>query len=181
MSEFKSFGKNSIIDRPLTIRGAKYISIGKNVLIGRRVVLTAFDAYLNKKFTPEIIISDDVEIGDDSHITCLNNIYIGKGVLTGKKILITDNAHGLFIESDLAIEPKNRIPVSKGAVVIEDYVWIGEKASIMPGVTVGRGAIIGANAVVTKNIPPYSIAAGCPATIVKQLSKHDCCHSVKKK
>lgn len=60
------------------------------------------------------------------------------------------------------------IPIySKGAIVIGDNVWIGEKAAILAGVTIGEGAIIGANAVVTKNIPPYSIAAGIPARIIK--------------
>lgn len=168
-AEFKSFGNKSVIDRPFTIRGGKFISIGDRVLIGRRVVLTAWDCCSGKKSEPCIIISDDVEIGDESHITCLNKIYIGKGVLTGRKVLITDNSHGAFTKEDLSMDPKLRIPISKGPVIIEDNVWIGEKASIMPGVTIGEGAIIGANSVVTKDVTPYCIAAGCPARVVKRL------------
>ena len=57
----------------------------------------------------------------------------------------------------------------KGPVVIEDNVWIGEKASIMPGVHIGKGAIIAANSVVTHDVPAYAVVAGVPAKIVKQL------------
>ena len=55
----------------------------------------------------------------------------------------------------------------KGPIIIEDDVWIGESAIIMSGVHIGRGAIIGAGAVVTKNIPPYAVAVGVPATVIK--------------
>ena len=57
----------------------------------------------------------------------------------------------------------------KCPVVIEDNVWIGEKASIMPGVHIGKGAIIAANSVVTHDVPAYAVVAGVPAKIVKQL------------
>ena len=62
--------------------------------------------------------------------------------------------------------------VSKGAVVIDDNVWIGDKVSIMPGVHIGEGSIIAANAVVTKNIPPYSIAAGVPAKVIRIVNNN---------
>jgi acetyltransferase-like isoleucine patch superfamily enzyme len=56
---------------------------------------------------------------------------------------------------------------SKGKIIVGDDVWIGTEAFIMPGVNIGRGAIIGARAIVTQNIPPYAIAAGNPATVIK--------------
>ena len=57
----------------------------------------------------------------------------------------------------------------KCPVVIEDNVWIGEKASIMPGVHIGKGAIIAANSVVTHDVPAYAVVAGTPAKVIKQL------------
>lgn len=167
--EFKSCGANTKIDRPLTLRGGKYISIGENVLIGRHIVMAAWNLD-NTGIEPEIIIGDNVELGDHSHITCTNKIVISSGVLTGKRILITDNSHGNVTLEQMQVAPKHRPVVSKGRVFIGENVWIGEKASIMPGVTIGEGAIIGANAVVTSDIPPYSVAVGCPARIVKQLT-----------
>ena len=87
----------------------------------------------------------------------------------GKSVLIIDNAHGASERDLLDISPRKRPLVSKGPVVIEDNVWIGEKASIMPGVRIGRGSIIAANSVITHNIDPYSVVTGSPGKIIKRL------------
>ena len=168
--EFASIGDKVNWYPPVrTLRGGKYISIGNNVNIGKNVTLTAWDKYMSQFFSPEIRIGDNSSIGDDSHITAINKILIGNNVRMGKKILITDNAHGASIHQLLDISPNKRPLYSKGIVVIEDNVWIGEKSSIMPGVHVGHGSIIAANSVVTKDIPPYCVAAGVPAVIVKKM------------
>ena len=69
----------------------------------------------------------------------------------------------------LDIAPDFRPLSSKGPVLIDDNVWIGEKSSIMPGVHIGKGVIVAANSVVTKDVPPYCVVAGIPATIVKVM------------
>lgn len=61
----------------------------------------------------------------------------------------------------------------KGAIIVDDDVWIGESAIIMAGVHIGRGAVIGAGAVVTKDVPPYAVAVGTPAKIVKYRFDHE--------
>lgn len=61
--------------------------------------------------------------------------------------------------------------MSKGPVIIGQNVWVGDKATILPGVTIGDGAVIGANSVVTKDVPPYSIVGGNPAKVLKQLNR----------
>ena len=169
---FKSFGKGSEIKPSfLMLIGPQYISVGQNCYIGSRVQLTAWDSsYIGGRLKPEIIIGDGSAIGDESHVTAINKIVIGKGVLTGKKVLITDNTHGEIIREQMDIAPLKREVVSKGGVIIEDNVWIGEKATIVANVRIGRGAIVAANSVVTKDVPPYSVVAGCPAKVVKQLS-----------
>lgn len=152
-----------------TLRGGKYISIGNKVSIGKNVTLTAWDRYQEQQFTPEITIGNNSSIGDDSHITAINKIWIGNNVRSGKKILITDNAHGASDYSLISIAPNKRPLYSKGPVIIEDNVWIGEKSSIMPGVRIGYGSIIAANSVVTHDVPPYSVVAGIPAKVVKTM------------
>jgi acetyltransferase-like isoleucine patch superfamily enzyme len=169
--EFKSFGKKSRIKLDIHLIGAKYISVGDGVTIGRRVTLTAWDSYHNQTFTPQITIGDGSSIGDESHITAINEIHIGNHVLSGKKILITDNSHGASEFELLETAPNKRPLYSKGVVVIEDNVWIGEKSSIMPGVCIGKGSIIAANSVVTKDVPPYCVVAGVPAKIIKNMSE----------
>lgn len=169
-TEFKQMGYPINWCPPVRLlRGGKYISIGNRVSIGKNVTLTAWDSYQDQRFNPEIKIGDNSSIGDDSHITAINRIVIGNNVRSGKKILITDNSHGASDLRLIDIAPNKRPLYSKGPVIIEDNVWIGEKASIMPGVHVGYGSIIAANSVVTKDVPPYCVVAGIPAKVVKNM------------
>ena len=172
---FKAFGKGSEIKPSfLMLIGPQYISIGRNCYIGSRVQLTAWDSgYIGGDNTPEIIIGDGTSIGDESQVTAINKIVIGNGVLTGKKVLITDNSHGEVARELMDIAPLKRQVVSKGAVIIGDNVWIGEKATIVANVKVGQGSIVAANSVVTKDVPPYCVVAGCPAKMVKCLDEKE--------
>lgn len=168
---FKHFGNRSLLS-PFAcyLVGLDNISIGENVSLGANIQLGAWKKHQDTKYNPEIIIGDNTIIRADAHITAVDSIRIGNNVLTGTKILITDNAHGASEKSLLDIPPCKRPLYSKGPVIIENNVWIGEKVSIMPGVHIGEGAIIAANSVVTKSIPAYCIAAGVPAKIIKNLN-----------
>lgn len=149
------------------IEGQKCITIGDNTFFGKGLRLTANVRPQYQKKEPQIVIGNDCNFGERNHITAFNDIIIGSHVLTGTNVLITDNAHGTFQRQELDIPPMQRNVTSKGVVMINDNVWIGSNACIMPGVTIGRGAIIGANAVVTKDVPPYALAAGNPARVIK--------------
>jgi acetyltransferase-like isoleucine patch superfamily enzyme len=166
---FKKCADSSILVYPVTIGGGKYICVGEKGYIGARTVLTAWDEYENDHFNPQIIIGNNVSIGDDCHITAINKIEIGDNVLIGKKITITDNSHGKTEYEQLSIPPLKRSLFSKGPVVIEENVWIGDKATILPGVKIGRNAIIAANAVVTRDIPENCVAGGNPAKVIKEM------------
>ena len=163
---FKEFGKNSkLISAPDELRLCDYIKIGNDCRLGRHLLLRC---YKIAEKEPELKIGSLVNIGDYSTISCCNQIVIENGVRTGRMVMITDNAHGHTDSiEELDISPIMRPLVSKGPVIIKKNVWIGEKVSIMPGVTIGEGSIIAANAVVTKSIPPFCIAGGCPAKVIK--------------
>ena len=167
--EFASCGKGCDFWGFSVLRGAKHIHLGNHLYIGEKVVWEVFDEFQGQYFTPSLTFGDGSSFGDGGHITCINRISIGNGVRIGRKVFITDNGHGIFNREQLELPANLRPLVSKGPVIIEDNVWIGEMSCILPGVTIGRGAVIGANAVVTKDIPPYSLAVGNPAHIVKQL------------
>ena len=158
-----------LIHRPCVVVGAAYISVGKKVDIGRYSAITAWDSCNGERFTPEISFGDGCAIGQFAHITAINRISLGKGVLLGKNVTITDNSHGRVEEADRLVPPMERTPYSKGPVDIGDRVWIGDKATILPGVTIGEGAIVGANTVVTKSVPAFAVVAGNPMRIIKQL------------
>ena len=153
-----------------TLVGAEYMSIGEHVIVGDNVVFESYAKYGADKFNPQVEIGDGTSIGDDSHITCINCVKIGKNVLIGRKVMISDNAHGVSDFEQMNIHPLSRPLYSKGEVVIEDDVWIGEMACIMPGVRIGRGTVIGAGAVVTKSMPPYCVVGGVPAVVIKNMS-----------
>lgn len=91
--------------------------------------------------------------------------------MTGRYVYISDNNHGDSDFASLQQRPSERYLSVKGSVVIEDNVWIGDKVSILSGVTIGKGSIIGCNAFVTKDVPPYSVVGGIPAKIIKTYSK----------
>ena len=148
----------------------QYIQIQENTSFGHHCILTAWDEYGLQKLSPNINIGRDCHFGEYNHITAINSIIVGNGVLTGRWVTITDNAHGKSCYEHLCIEPYQRELFSKGPVIIEDNVWIGDKVSIMPNVKIGKSSIIAANSVVTKDIPPFSIAAGVPAKVIKTLS-----------
>lgn len=117
---------------------------------------------------PVLIIGDDCNFGAFTHITCSNKIIIKNNLLSGKWVTISDNNHGNTDLDSLSIHPIEREIVSKGSVIIEDDVWIGDKVTILSNVVIGKGAVVAANSVVTKSVPSYSVVAGNPAKIIKK-------------
>ena len=95
---------------------------------------------------------------------------IGNNVLLGHAVYISDNNHGMSNSDALKIPPVERQLYSKGAVRIGNNVWIGRHVCIMPGVTIGDNCIIGANSVVTKDVPANCVAVGLPAQIIKMIN-----------
>ncbi len=167
--EFASCGKDATFWGFSRLSGARYIHLGRGVMVGRRVVWEVFDSYQGARFTPSMSMGDGSSFGDEGHISCVNRVQIGNGVRIGRKVFITDNSHGASDRSLLDTPPNLRPLVSKGPVIIEDNAWIGEMTCIMPGVTIGRGAIVGAGSVVTHDVPPYCLAAGNPAKVIRTM------------
>jgi len=168
--ELKQFGEHNTIGRNLYLAGGRYIEIGNYTFIDNNCVLTAWDKYENDSFNPCITIGNNCSFGEYNHITAINKIAIGNNVLTGRWITITDHAHGRTFLEELKTPPAKRKLYSKGEVIIEDNVWIGDKATILPNIHIGRGAIIAANAVVSHDVPAYAIVAGNPAKILNKLN-----------
>ena len=131
--------------------GKKIAKCGKNVNIEK-----------NAYFTPELTLGDYSGVGIDCEI--YGPVTIGKYVMMGPEVVIYTTGHQ-FARVDIPMMEQGL--TESRAVTIGDDVWIGKRAIIMPGVTIGNGCIIGAGAVVTKDIPPYSVAGGVPARVLK--------------
>lgn len=164
VNEFKKVGKDVLIYHLGTLRGAKYMEIGDDTVIGRHAVLTAWPTYRNQTFTPKVTIGSGCDFGEYLHLSCVSAITIGNGVLTGRWVTITDNAHGHATMEEMTLPPASRPLAIKGDITIGNNVWIGDKATILSGVTIGDGAIVA----VTTHVPAYSVVGGCPARVLKQ-------------
>jgi len=169
--KLKSCGKGSFIGKNLDLYGGKRIKIGNNTTINNNTSITAWDTYFDQKFNPSITIGDNCNIGEGAHITAINSITIGNGVLFGKNVLVSDNSHGNNLNFESDIRPQLRTLYSKAPVIIEDNVWIGQNVCILSGVIIGKNSIVGANSVVNSNVPENTIVAGIPAKIIKKLNQ----------
>lgn len=167
------------VNPPIIITGGKQIVIGNKVGLGRLGSLRSWKNKLDtSSYNPLIEIGNNVWIGDFFNIQAANKICIGSGVLMGKWVSIIDNDHGVYdINNPIDIEnwktknPSERPLGSKGPIIIHDNVWIGDKVTILGGVVIGEGSVIASNAVVTRNIPAYSIAGGVPAKVIKTINR----------
>ena len=162
------FPSAKIVRIPFDIRNMNKIKIGKNFVSGFNCRIESFS---NKEISIEI--GKDVQINDYVHITGLKCVIIGDGVLIASKVYISDCVHGSYLgnqyDSDPNTIPSDRILFSK-PVYIGDNVWLGEFVSVLPGVRIGKGTIVGANSVVSKSLPEFVIAVGSPARPIKKFN-----------
>lgn len=147
------------------VRGRGKLIIGDNVVVDGKCSFffaARFDPY------PTLIIGDNTGIGHDCSFT------IGKQISIGQNCKIAENVW-IFDSPGHPADPVARLTGSPVAseevkpVTVEDNVWIGKRAIIMPGVTIGQGSIVAGGAVVMVNVPPNTIVAGNPARQLRKL------------
>lgn len=158
------FGKitlSTFIDSPLRIRGPQNIFLDEKVSIHYKGWLQAVPLTGNR---PQLIIKKGATIGDFAHIIATKNITIEEDVLVANFVYISDNIHSF---NDIDIPIIKQTIIQKSPVYIGSGSWIGEHCSII-GASIGKHCVVGANSVVTKDIPDYCIAAGVPAKIIKR-------------
>jgi lipopolysaccharide O-acetyltransferase len=144
--------------------GAKLIGVdgirfGANFMAGRGLWLEVLG-------NGRLRIGRNVNVSDWVHIGVIGEVVIGDGCLLGSKVLITDHGHGSQVDLSAGSpdRPNARPLHSKGPVILEDNVWLGDAVVVLPGIRIGRNAIVGANSVVTRDIPSNTVWAGSPAT-----------------
>lgn len=152
---FVSVGSRASLGRNVRFTGGVSVSIGTRSALRDNVLLAGYG---------NIVIGDRTSINDDCMITAMERVTIGNDVMLAPRVYILDVDH--------AFESRDR-PISQqgytiSPVTIGDGVWVCTGAVITKGVSIGEGAIIGANSVVTRDIPPYTIAGGVPARVIKE-------------
>lgn len=161
---FKSIGSNVTIISPLHIDGGENIIIEDEVFIQYKTWLAALP--LTNEKTCLLHIKNGVVIGHFNHIYATKYILIEENVLIADKVYISDNIHEY---NNINIAIKKQPVRQKNDVIIGANSWLGENVCVL-GAKIGRHCVIGANSVVTSNIPDYCIAVGSPAKIIKRYS-----------
>jgi acetyltransferase-like isoleucine patch superfamily enzyme len=147
----------------IQIRAMGNLTVGKEVKIRDGVFLHCGESQENARYG-KIDIGDFAYIGPNCVLFGQGEIEIGKNCLIAPGTVITSQQH-TFIRRDI---PMREQPSERAKIVIEDDVWIGSNSVILPGIRIGQGSVIGAGAVVTKDVPSYSVAIGVPARVIKK-------------
>lgn len=172
-------GTNTFISFKAGIKKPENITLGSNVVIenyarleciGRSSALNIGDCTFIRPYAlikadgGKVTIGQRCTINDFSFLNGVGDIVIGNDVHIASHVVIVSMNHIFKDPAKLIAEQGS----SKIGITIEDDVWIGTSVLILDGVTIGKGSVIAAGAVVTKSVPPYSVAAGVPASVIKK-------------
>jgi hypothetical protein len=159
---FARFGEGSRILLPTRLSGTRHMSIGRKVLIGAGSWLIVPE---QRAPGPNIVLHDRVRMNQTS-ISAVERVEIEYAVAIGRGCYISDHSHG-FSDPHLPVrdQPLERI----APVLIKTGAWLGHNCVVLPGVTIGRGSVIGAGSVVRSDVPDRTVVAGSPARIIREL------------
>ena len=171
--QIRQCGELKLGSTQLHLFGLRYMEFGDQVEMHFNARVQCIDYFqpTDQHFKPRLILHDHVVVQAMCHIGCIDRVEIGEWSTMGARCYITDHTHGGTSREELLLPPRKRPLVSRGPVKIGKYVHLGEGVCVMPGVTIGDYSVIGAGAVVTHDIPPFSIAVGSPAKVIKQITQ----------
>jgi acetyltransferase-like isoleucine patch superfamily enzyme len=164
-SSFAAFGARSTITPPVNIAGAQHVHIGAGVVLGPGCSLMV--GGIRSAEDIRIVLADGVSIAGNGTISAFESVVLGVDVLLARGVYISDHNHA-YRGTDRAVKHQGVDTIAP--VVIGNGAWLGQNVVITPGVHVGTGAVVAANAVVTRDVPSYSLAVGSPARIIRSWS-----------
>lgn len=143
----------------LSKRGVRF---GDRCTVGRFATIRPTNVLLDEA-GEGLIVGNNSNIGAYSYIGCSGYIEIGNNVMMGPRVNLMAENHNF---KGVDVPMKNQ-GVTRSFIKIEDDVWLGVNSTVVAGVTIGKGSIIAAGAVVTKDVPPYAIVGGVPAEVIR--------------
>ena len=161
-----ALGERVQFGRHVRLLNPEQIQIGDDVRLLDYTVLATCTSYAGQTFSPRMILGNRVATGAQTRIACAFRVVIEDDVMMSAFTHITDHSHGY---EDPTRPIRDQPITSNGAVIIKRGAWLGFAAQVLSGVTVGENAVVGANAVVTHDIPPFSVAVGNPARVIRQF------------
>jgi acetyltransferase-like isoleucine patch superfamily enzyme len=166
---FAAFGPGSVIAPfPRKVAGARRTRIGAGCFVGSNATLWVCESYLGRRYEPVFEVGDRTMIGRDVIVACILSVRIGAAVTVADRVFIGDCYHG-YEDPEVAVLDQ---PMSGAAPVeIGDGSFIGVGAAILPGVTLGRGCVVAANAVVTRSFDANTVLLGNPARPIRTYDR----------
>ncbi len=171
---FRSIGRIGLLFRSVKRRLGCYVYRNLFLECGKNVSFDPSDEFSYNT----IRIGNDVAITSGAKFHALKGITIGNKVLIGPNCMMRGGNHNTSVLGAYMYDVKEKLPENDLPIVIEDDVWIGANVTILKGVVIHTGSIVGAGSVVTKDVPEYSVVAGVPAKVIKmrwtteELKKH---------
>lgn len=168
----QNVGRGFHVSGGALIQGGEHIRIGNNFVAGRMLWIEAVREYAGQRFTPCIDIGHNVQCSQAVHIAANVRVVVGDGALFGSRVHITDHGHGNYhgdVQDRPDMPPACRRLSNGRPVTIGANVWLGDGVVVLPGVTIGEGCIVGANSVVSRDLPARVIAVGAPAVPIKRF------------
>jgi lipopolysaccharide O-acetyltransferase len=159
-SSFDHIGEHSVIELPVLVWGEDQISIGDHARIGSDSWLQAIGP------GARLEIGDGTGIAGHCVLSAARSVRLGRSVLLARNVYISDHGHAID-RADIPIIDQGITNIAP--VLIDDGAWLGQNVVILPGVTIGAGAVVGANSVVRHDVPPRCVAVGAPARVVRTL------------
>ncbi|MDD4950726.1 acyltransferase [Sulfuricurvum sp.] len=160
----KFFGEGSTILFPRKLLNIKHIEIGNNVFIHKHANLFPITSDHGNNFSPIVKIGHNVYIGQYFHMHAMSKVVIEDGCVISDNVYISGASHGFDPNGGHIMKQ----PLNFADVEIKMNTFIGRNVFISQGVTLGMHCVVGANSVVTKSFPDYSMIAGSPAKLIKK-------------
>lgn len=162
---FRDFGRSSVLSLPCRLVETGNISIGEGAFLGPGCWLQTLPR--DGEPAPRLAIGDRTSVSGTAVLSAAREVVLEEGVLLARNVYISDHIHA-YADTTKAIQDQGLDKVE--AVRIKRGAWLGQNVVVCPGVTVGRGAVVGANSVVTKDVPDWSVAVGSPAKVIKSFA-----------
>ncbi len=163
---FAEFGRRTVLTLPIRLGGTERIAIGSGVFVGGDSWLQA----IGDGTETALEIGDGTSISGHCVLSAASHVRLGANVLLARNVYVSDHSHA-YADPERPVLEQGLTRIE--SVEIEDGAWLGQNVVVCPGVRIGKGAVVGANSVVTEDVPDRSLAVGAPARIVKHLDSDD--------